>query len=52
MVHVAAWPPGNEDRHDVLDSDEEQDFVLSALARADGDKGATLDAGVNVSEMP
>jgi len=24
---------GNEDRHDVLDGDEEQDFVLNALAR-------------------
>jgi hypothetical protein len=47
MVHMAAWPPGNEDRHDVLDGDEEQDFVLSALALADGDKGATLDAGAN-----
>ena len=47
MVHMAAWPPGNEDGHDVLDGDEEQDLVLSALARADGDKGATLDAGAN-----
>jgi hypothetical protein len=32
---------------DVLDGDEEQDFVLSALARADGDKGAAFDAGVD-----
>ena len=47
MVHMAAWPPGNEDRHDVLDGDQEQDFVLSAPTRADGDKGATLDAGAN-----
>jgi len=44
------WQPGglaNEDRHDVLDGDEEQDFVLNALARADGDKGSALDAGAN-----
>ena len=45
MVHMTAWPPGNEDQHDVLDGDEEQDFVLNALARADGDKGS--DSGAN-----
>ena len=32
---------------DVLDGDEEQDFVLSALARADGDEGAAFHAGVD-----
>jgi hypothetical protein len=49
MVHMAAWAPGNEDRHDVLDGDQEQDFVLSAPTRADGDKGsASTPVPINV----
>ena len=32
---------------DVVDGDEEQNFVLGALARADGDEGAAVDSGVD-----